>query len=73
MKHNVGKVDRYLRALAALGLFGCAIFAPLPLMTRIFALALPGFYVLGTALVGTCLGYRLMGRSTCPASSVASP
>jgi hypothetical protein len=31
-----------------------------------WALGLAGVYVAMTALVGSCLGYRLMGRSTCP-------
>lgn len=43
-----------------------AVFAPLPLLARILALAAGGVYMLGTALVGTCLGYKMIGISTCP-------
>ena len=44
----------------------CSVFAPLPLLLRVLALGGGGVYMLGTALVGSCLGYRLMGISTCP-------
>ena len=44
----------------------CSIFAPLGLGVRIAALGVSGVYMLLTALGGTCLGYRLMGVSTCP-------
>ena len=54
-----------MRAAAAFAAFGVAAFAPWPLLARA-ALALNGVYLLFTALAGTCLGYRLIGRSTCP-------
>jgi len=41
--------------------------APLPLVVRVPAFGVLGAYMLVTALAGTCLGYKLMGRSTCPA------
>jgi hypothetical protein len=66
MRKNVGNWDRAARAIAALMMATCAVMAPLPLPVRIAALGLPAVYVALTALAGTCLGYRLMGRSTCP-------
>lgn len=68
MIRNVGNLDRFARGATAAALTGCSFLAPLPLETRIIAFAVPALYLLFTALKGTCLGYRLMGRSTCPAS-----
>jgi hypothetical protein len=68
MRRNVGNADRVARALGALGLLTCAVMAPLPLGVRLAAFALPAVYLLLTAAVGTCLGYSLMGKSTCPAA-----
>jgi hypothetical protein len=68
MKHNVGTLDRIARLVAAALLLVGALLAPLTLAVRIGALAAPAVYMLGTALAGTCLGYRLMGKSTCPAT-----
>jgi hypothetical protein len=45
----------------------CAVVAPLPLLVRVLALGACGLYLLFSALAGTCIGYRLLGRSTCPA------
>jgi hypothetical protein len=67
MKRNVGRLDRLVRVLAAVALFGCAVGAPLPIATRLAAFALPGVYVLFSALAGTCFGYALLGKSTCAA------
>lgn len=66
MIKNVGQLDCIARTLAALALATCAFLAPYSLPIRIAAFALPGLYMAFTALAGTCLGYRLMGRSTCP-------
>ncbi len=66
MTRNIGNRDRLLRVTAALPLLACAFLAPLPLPARLAACAAPGVYLLLTALLGACLGYRLMGRSTCP-------
>jgi hypothetical protein len=68
MTRNVGTADRIARTLAALGLFAGAALAPLPLGTRLAVFLPMAVYVAFTALAGTCLGYRLMGRSTCSAS-----
>jgi hypothetical protein len=66
IKTNAAAWDRTLRALAGIGMLVCSVFAPLPLLARVLAFGGGGLYMLGTALVGSCLGYRLMGISTCP-------
>jgi hypothetical protein len=63
---NLGTADRAARAVAATIMIAAAFLISLPIPGQI-ALAAVGTYVLGTAVVGTCLGYRLMGKSTCPA------
>jgi len=65
MKHNVGTPDRIVRALAGLAMLACSVMAPLPLLMRVGALGVTGGYLLLSALIGSCLGYRLIGRSTC--------
>jgi hypothetical protein len=67
MKRNIGTADRIARGIGALGMFMCAMMAPLSLGVRLAAFSLPAMYLLFTALAGTCLGYSLMGKSTCPA------
>ena len=64
MKQNVGSWDRVLRGLGAVAMIGSAVVIPMqpPLA---WALGLSGVYVFLTALFGSCLGYRLIGRSTC--------
>jgi hypothetical protein len=68
MARNVGNVDRVLRAVAAVGLGVGAVLAPVDGWVRGLMVA-QGLYFLGTSLAGSCLGYRLMGRSTCPVPS----
>jgi Protein of unknown function (DUF2892) len=65
MARNLGSADRIGRVVAAVALFAGSILAPVPLLAQA-ALALAGVYMLGSSLVGTCLGYKLMGVSTCP-------
>lgn len=65
MIRNVGNKDRLFRVFAALPLLVCSVLAPLAPLPRILAFGLPGVYLVFSALAGTCLGYRLMGRSTC--------
>jgi hypothetical protein len=65
MKTIVGSADRLARLVASLGMFTCAVMAPLPLVVRLLAFALPAVYVLFTAVAGRCVGYALLGRSTC--------
>ncbi len=66
MTKNVGSWDRIARAVAASLMTTCAVMAPLPLLARLGLFALPAIYMAFTALLGSCVGYRLMGRSTCP-------
>ena len=67
MKQNLASWDRVIRAVAGGGLIVCSIFAPLPILVRVLVFGASGAYMLETALVGTCFGYKLMGISTCPA------
>jgi len=69
MIRNVGNLDRFARATTAAALAACSFLAPFPLETRMLAFAVPAVYLLFTALKGSCLGYRMMGSSTCPASA----
>ena len=62
---NVGAADRLIPTLAGCMMLLAAFLLALPVMGRV-GLAGMGLYLLGTALSGTCLGYRLMGKSTCP-------
>jgi hypothetical protein len=66
MTKNLASWDRIVRGAAAALMATCAVMAPLPLVVRVAALAVPASYMAFTALRGTCLGYRLMGVSTCP-------
>jgi hypothetical protein len=67
MNRNVGTSDRIARALGSVAMLVCGAIAPFSPLVRITALALPGLYLLGTALAGRCPGYALLGRSTCKA------
>ncbi|MCP3097814.1 DUF2892 domain-containing protein [Myxococcus sp. K15C18031901] len=66
MKRNVGNLERLFRALGGLVLVTCAAMVPLPLPVRLGTFGVLGGYMLFSALAGTCFGYALMGRSTCP-------
>lgn len=66
MKRNVGNTERLFRGVGGLALATCAVMAPLPLVVRVATFGVLGAYMLFTALAGSCLGYTLMGRSTCP-------
>ena len=52
--------------MAALALGVCAVAAPFSLGVRLGVFGLNAAYLLWSALAGSCVGYRLMGRSTCP-------
>jgi hypothetical protein len=67
MKQNVARRDRALRAVAGVGMLVCSVFAPLPPFVRLLALGGGGVYLLATAVFGACLGYRMLGISTCRA------
>lgn len=66
MKRNVGSSDRLFRALGALALLTCSVMAPLPLLVRVGMFGALGAYLMFTALAGTCFGYAIMGKSSCP-------
>jgi hypothetical protein len=66
MKLNIGTPDRIVRALVGLAVLSCSVMAPLPLVIRASVFGVLGGYVLLTALVGSCVGYTLLGKSTCP-------
>ena len=59
-------MDRGLRVVGALALGVCALVAPFSLGVRLGVFGLNAAYLLWSALAGSCVGYRLMGRSTCP-------
>ena len=65
MKLNVGPLDRWLRALGGVALAVLVLVLSVPLPLRVLGVV-QGGYLAVTALVGYCLGYRLLGRSTCP-------
>lgn len=75
MTHNVGARDRWTRVLVALALLSCTVTAPLPFAARLLAFGLPAGYLALSALAGTCIGYTLMGKSTCarPGRDRATP
>jgi len=65
MKSNVGSVDRWLRiilglAIAAAGFYFNSWFGLIAIVP------------LGTALMGSCLLYTILGISTCPLQSEGS-
>jgi hypothetical protein len=66
MKKNLGGRDRAFRALAAAAMLVCSVMSPLPLVVRVAGFGAMGAYLLFTAVAGTCLGYRVLGKSTCP-------
>ena len=65
MRKNVGTGDRVARAMGGVVLLTCSLMAPLPLLVRVASFGSMGMYLLFTALAGSCVGYRLMGKSTC--------
>ncbi len=61
MKHNVGSVDKILRIIVGLALIGIAVFGIAPWWVGVI-----GLVPLGTALIGWCPLYPLLGMNTCP-------
>ena len=55
-----------MRAAVALLAGVAAVAAPLSLALRLGLFGATALYMLWSSLAGTCLGYRLMGKSTCP-------
>jgi len=65
MTKNVGTMDRMARAIGGGAMIASAALAPVSLPLLLGGVAMGG-YLLATSLAGTCLGYLLMGKSTCP-------
>jgi DUF2892 family protein len=66
MTKNLGNADRVLRIVGATAATCCAVLSPFPLGVRLGVFGGTALYLVLTALAGTCLGYRLIGKSTCP-------
>jgi hypothetical protein len=66
MKKNLGTLDRAMRIIGALAFTSCAFMAPLPFAVRAFGFGGMAVYLAFNALSGTCFGYMMMGKSTCP-------
>lgn len=62
MKRNIGTVDRVIRTVVGIGLVALAV-------TGVSAWGWLGLVLLGTAVVGFCPPYALLGISTCGTSS----
>ena len=69
MQTNMGTIDRVLRIIAGLALIAFAIFGPADIGWKWVGYI--GFVPLGTALIGWCPAYTLLGISTCPAKPAA--
>ncbi|MEO8554849.1 MAG: DUF2892 domain-containing protein [Kofleriaceae bacterium] len=65
MKPNVGNPERILRAVIGILMLTSSVVAPVSLALRVGLFGILGGYMVFTALAGSCLGYRMMGRSTC--------
>lgn len=65
-RRNVGRFDRAARLLGAAGLLVCAAVAPVSLPLRLIVFGASGVYMALSALAGRCVGYSLLGLSTCP-------
>ncbi len=61
MKQNVGGVDKVIRIVAGVALIGAAAVGMVPWWVGVI-----GLVPLGTALLGTCPAYSLLGVNTCP-------
>lgn len=66
MTRNVGGVDKWLRMGAGILLLALGAFGPLGWWGLI------GLVPLGTALIGFCPLYPLIGMNTCPADKRAA-
>jgi hypothetical protein len=65
MKTNVGGIDKAVRLLLAVGLFSLFFL----LEGNLRWLGLIGLVPLGTALMGSCPLYSMLGINTCPMRS----
>lgn len=64
MKQNAANWDRAGRAIMGFSSILAAAVLPWPTWARAGA-GMTGVYLLATAVFGACLGYRLLGISTC--------
>ena len=64
MQKNVGTIDRSVRALVGLGLLALFFFGGLQGALSIVVLVV-GIVMLGTAAIGWCPPYSLLGINTC--------
>ena len=64
MKKNVGTVDRSIRALVGIALLAVYFLGAVQGTLGIAALVV-GFVMLGTAAIGWCPPYSLLGINTC--------
>ena len=60
---NIGTIDRVARIVIGVALLALVFVGPQTLW------GLVGLVPLGTALIGWCPAYRLLGLKTCPVSS----
>lgn len=67
MKRNVGGIDKALRIIVGLGLLSLVFV----LEGNARWLGLIGLVPLGTAFIGFCPLYAVLGVNTCPATSKA--
>jgi hypothetical protein len=65
MNRNVGRGERVVRGVLGVAMATCAVIAPFSLAVRLGIFGAVGGYLAFSALVGTCLGYRLIGKATC--------
>lgn len=65
MTKNLGTLHRGLRVLAAALAGACAVFGPWAPAVRYGVFGAMAGYLLWTALVGSCIGLRLLGKATC--------
>jgi len=63
MKQNVGGIDRTIRIIAGIGLISLVFVGPQTVWGWI------GVVPLGTAIIGWCPPYSLLGISTCKVKS----
>ena len=64
MKKNVGSIDRTIRALVGIALLAVFFLGTLQDVAGIVALV-AGIVMLGTAAIGWCPPYALLGINTC--------
>lgn len=63
MSTNIGGIDRLLRIIAGLALIGAALGLYGPAYASVWGWI--GVIPLGTALIGWCPAYALLGLNTC--------